>query len=265
MDEKPAQPLFTPVEAPRVFKEVLVQLEDAIVAGRLVAGDRLPAERELAQQFAVSRTSVREALRVLEALGVLRVRPGPEHGATLVDGGGNALRDVLQFQLALHHISIASLIEFRLVIESWSASAAAVRSGDDDVSELERLASEMKAPGLEPEPWQNLDVSFHVEIARLSGNELLAVVLEAARNATQRVMNEAINAAGDWEKVRRRLVREHDEILRAIVARDGEEASRAVVAHIERFYRQMFSPDGAPSATPSLRLRDAGEPAGTPG
>ena len=96
-------------------------VEAAIVAGELVAGDRLPSERQLAQQFAVSRTSIREALRVLEALGVVRVRPGAEHGATLVDAAGDALRDILQFQLALRHISIASLVEFRLVIESWSA------------------------------------------------------------------------------------------------------------------------------------------------
>jgi|SRR5829696_2098769 GntR family transcriptional repressor for pyruvate dehydrogenase complex len=262
MDRTPTQPLFTPIEAPRIFKEVLGQLEEAIVAGRLVAGDRLPSERELAQQFAVSRTSVREALRVLEALGVVRVRPGPEHGATLVDGGGNAVRDVLQFQLALRHISIASLVEFRLVIESWAASAAAVRSAGD-FAELERLAEEMNAPSLEPEPWQILDVSFHVEIARLSGNELLALVLEALRSSTQRVMNEAIAAAGDWDAVRRRLVREHDEILAAIAAGDGEAASRRVVSHIEAFYRQMLRPDVTTSTTPFLRLSgaDAGETA----
>jgi DNA-binding FadR family transcriptional regulator len=263
MDRTPStQPLFTPIEAPRIFKEVLGQLEAAIVAGRLVAGDRLPSERELAQQFAVSRTSVREALRVLEALGVVRVRPGPEHGATLVDAGGTALRDVLQFQLALRHISIASLVEFRLVIESWAASAAAIRSGEGEFGELERLAEEMKAPGLEPQPWQALDVSFHVEIARLSGNELLALVLEALRSSTQRVMNEAIDAAGDWKAVRRRLVREHDEILAAIAAGDGEAASRRVVAHIERFYRQMLRPDVS-AATPFLRLNadDAGQAA----
>lgn len=243
-----------------MFREILIQLEEAIGAGHLVAGDRLPSERDLAQQFAVSRTSVREALRVLEALGVVRVRPGPEHGATLVDGPGNALRDVIQFQLALRHISIASLVEFRLVIEAWAARAAAIRSSGDDFVELRRLVAEMNMPGLEPAAFQKLDASFHVEIARLSGNELLALVLEGARSSTERIMREAITAAGDWDGVRKRLVNEHREILAAITAGDGEAASRHVANHIVAFYRQMLRPDVAGSTTPFLHVDGAAAP-----
>jgi DNA-binding FadR family transcriptional regulator len=247
-------PLFTPIEDRRVFKEILLQLEEAIAAGHLGPGDRLPSERDLAQQFAVSRTSVREALRVLEALGVLRVRPGPEHGATLVDGPSNALRDVLQFQLALRHISIASLVEFRLVIEAWAARAAALRNTGDDFFELQRLDAEMNVHGIERTAFLTLDAGFHLEIARLSGNELLALVLEGARSSTERVMREVITAAGKWATTRKRLLGEHAKILAAITAGDGEAASRHVVDHIEASYRRLLRPDVAGSTTPFLRV-----------
>jgi GntR family transcriptional regulator, transcriptional repressor for pyruvate dehydrogenase complex len=248
-------PLFTPIEDRRVFKEILLQLEEAITAGHLGPGDRLPSERDLAQQFAVSRTSVREALRVLEALGVLRVRPGADHGATLVDGPTNALRDILQFQLALRHISIASLIEFRLVIEAWAARAAALRNGADaDFVELRRLDAETNLPGIERTAFLTLDASFHLEIARLSGNELLALVLEGARSSTERVMREVITSGGTWASTRKRLLGEHAKILAAITDGDGDAASRHVVDHIETAYRDLLRPDVAGSTTPLLRF-----------
>lgn len=234
-------PLFSPIEDRRVFREVLVQLEEAIVDGRLAAGDRLPSERELVQQFGVSRTSVREALRVLEALGVVRVRPGPDHGATLVAGPVNTFRDFLQFQLALRHISIASLVEFRLVIESWAASTAAMRASDHNLMALERTVADMRGT-LEPIDFLTLDASFHLEVARLSGNELLVLVLEGARNAIERVMREAVTAAGDWPSMRDRLVREHEEILEAIIAREGSRAASLVARHIEVLYTQTLMP-----------------------
>lgn len=236
-------PLFTPLEDRRAFKAILDQLEHVIAAGQIGPGDRLPSERDLAQQFAVSRTSVREALRVLEALGVVRVRPGPEHGATLVEGPSNALRDILQFQLALRHISMASLVEFRLVIEAWAARAAAIRTTPDDLGEAHRLLEQMGAAGLAMETFQTLDAGFHLEIARRSRNELLALVLEGLRSSTERVMHEAITAKGDWERVRTRLVAEHEQILAAIQSGDGDAASQLVVSHIEGFYREMLRAD----------------------
>src|SRR5690349_13555237 len=114
-----------PVEGRRAFEEIPHQLEEAIAAGHLSAGDRLPPERELAAHFQVSRTSVREALRVLEALGIVSVRRGADNGATILEKPGNALTHLLRFHLALHHVSLTSLIEFRVVIESWAAGALA--------------------------------------------------------------------------------------------------------------------------------------------
>jgi GntR family transcriptional repressor for pyruvate dehydrogenase complex len=244
----PDNQLFSPVEDRRVFKEILVQLDQAIVDGRIGAGDRLPSERELAQQFGVARTSVREALRVLEALGVVQVRPGADHGATLVEGPGNAFRDLLQFQLALRHISIASLVEFRYVIESWAAGAAATRASKEALGEVSTILAAMKAPTLGPAEFQVLDASFHLEIARLSANELLMLILEGARNAIERVMLDALTAVEDWESVRRRLVREHGAILSAITGGESARASSLMRRHIERFYAESLSGDRVPSA-----------------
>jgi GntR family transcriptional repressor for pyruvate dehydrogenase complex len=241
----PSGQIFTPIEDHRVFKAILVQLEDAITAGQLVAGDRLPSERELAQQFNVARTSVREALRVLEALGVVRVRPGPEHGAIVIAEPASALGDLLQFQLALRHISVGSFVEFRLVIETWSASAAAEQASVEGIDQIQELVEQMKENGLDASGFQVLDAEFHLAIAQLSGNDLLVLILQGLRHAIERIMLEATTAADDWAAVRLRLVSEHEAILDAIRARDGTLASDLMQCHIDLFYRSSATSPAA--------------------
>src|SRR5262245_14245058 len=108
------------VSGRRAFEEILLQLEQAFVSSDLAAGDRLPPERELAARFKVSRTSVREAMRVLEALGLVRVRRGADNGAVFLERPNNAIEPLFRFHLALQHASVENLIEFRTVIETWT-------------------------------------------------------------------------------------------------------------------------------------------------
>jgi DNA-binding FadR family transcriptional regulator len=237
-------PLFRPIKDRRVFEDIVRQLEDAIVAGRLGPGDRLPSERDLSQQFGVARTSVREALRVLEALGVIGAGPG-ERGAMMISGSGNAFRDVLRFQLALQQISVSSLVEFRIVIESWAASAAAQHAGLDDVQRLHALVEAMNETDVGPTEFHVLDSDFHLAIARASRNELLVLVLEGARSAIERAMRQALVMAGraDWPHVRARLVGEHDGIVSAIDSNDADRSAELIAGHIRRFYAETLMQD----------------------
>ena len=236
MSSHASSSFLRPVEGRRAFEEILFQLEEAIVAGHLSAGDRLPPERELAARFEVSRTSVREALRVLEALGIVRVRRGADNGATLLEEPGNALTHLLRFYLALQHVSMEGLLEFRIAVESWAASAAARRHTATELADVASLIDRMEADELDERSFLELDLAFHLALARACGNELARLVLEGCRTAIWRTMVEATIAAGDWPAVRQRLREEHEAIYEAVAAGDETKASRLVGEHIRPFY-----------------------------
>jgi GntR family transcriptional repressor for pyruvate dehydrogenase complex len=230
-----------PIGRLRAFEEVLEQLEQAIADGHLGAGDRLPPERQLAAALGVSRTSVREALRVLEALGLVGVKRGAENGVTLLEEPGNMLAHLFRFHLALQHLRVESLVEFRVAVESWAAGAFA-RHGDPAVlAQLDALVRGMETERLDPLQFHERDVAFHLTLARGSGNELASLVLEGCRAAIQRAMLDAFGRAGDWPRTRRRLVREHRAILDAVARADPEAAASLVASHVMEFYESHLA------------------------
>jgi GntR family transcriptional repressor for pyruvate dehydrogenase complex len=238
---RPSTAYLHPVAHRRAFEEILFQLEEAIAAGHLGAGDRLPPERELATRFQVSRTSVREALRVLEALGLVRVRRGAENGAMLLEEPGNAISNLLRFYLALQHVSLASLIELRITLESWAAGAAARRSSPSDLGRAGELLEQMETEDLDELRYLETDLAFHIELARASGNDLVQLVLEGCRGAIWRTMLQATMTAGDWPVVRDSLRGQHRAILDAVLAGDDAAASRLVGEHIRPFYEDLLA------------------------
>src|SRR5215204_4689547 len=131
--------------APRAFEHILGELEASISAGALEAGDRLAPERDLAAQYGVSRASVREAIRVLEAMGIVSVRRGADHGVVLLQEPGNAFQPVLRLLVALRHVSLDDAIEFRVMVEAGAARRLAEAGGG---GELAGLLDAMEAPGL---------------------------------------------------------------------------------------------------------------------
>ena len=107
----------------RTHQLVLAWIEDQLSAGRLAVGGRLPAERTLAEQLKVSRTSVREAIRILEAMGVVRagVGSGPESGTVVISDPTSALGSALRLHVATQHLPVADIVETRILLESWAA------------------------------------------------------------------------------------------------------------------------------------------------
>jgi GntR family transcriptional repressor for pyruvate dehydrogenase complex len=239
---------FQPIRNPRVFEQILVQLREALASGEYVQGDRLPSERELADQFGASRTSVREALRVLETLGVVQTKPGADNGAVIVTDAARAFRDILHYQLAFRQIDMRALVEFRIVVEAWAASAAATNSTPEALEPLVLLVEAMAADA-SYQRFQVNDAAFHLAIARASGNDVFALTLEGARTTIERVMLEGITAAPDWPSTQRELVSEHRSILDAIAARQPDVAAQLTADHIRGFYNQyVFKANPIPSA-----------------
>ncbi|MEU8267348.1 FCD domain-containing protein [Sphaerisporangium sp. NPDC049002] len=246
----------------RAFEEVLLQVERRIADDGLRVGDRLPGERQLAEQLQVSRASVREALRVLETLGVVSSQAGrgPDAGAILTSRPDSALTDLLRLSLGLSSLSLREVIDTRLMIERWSAehaargattqaridAMAAARPGattelrPDAVAEARPGAMAEAIRAMEAaataEEFVEHDIAFHVAIAEASGNRLVAAVMRALRDAMRRYAIEAVERLGDTGVLREDHRRIHD----AITSGDAAAAIDAVTAHLAHAYPELF-------------------------
>ena len=236
--------MFEPVQQRRVFDEIIVQVERAIVDGRLSVGDQLPPERELARIFRVSRPAVREALRVLEAFGVISARrgTGPESGSIVTNRQEVGLGSLLRMHVSLMRIPLSDLLEVRTANEQVAARAVARRASEEDLEELDAIVEVMCDVTL-PKEFLELDGELHLTIARLSGNLVASLLMDALRRAIASQMLSAFEAIEDFESERKNLVEEHRELISLMRAHDEDGAARAMEAHITGFYGRLGSPE----------------------
>jgi GntR family transcriptional repressor for pyruvate dehydrogenase complex len=233
---------FRPAARRRAFEDVILQVEEAIADGRLEPGDRLPPERELAQQIGVSRAAVREALRVLEAFGVLTARQGrgADAGSVVVAGGRSGLGGLLRIHTSLLKAPLSDLVQLRVAIETMAARGAAARR---DGTELTQLARAIEAVQ-DRDAFLELDTGFHVALARASGNALAPLMMEALREAIAIQMRAAFEEVADWEATRAHIAADHAALAAAITAGDEDAAARAVAEHVASFYELLLNPEG---------------------
>jgi DNA-binding FadR family transcriptional regulator len=236
----------------RTFEAVLRQLEEMIRDGRLRPGDRLPNERLLAEELGVGRPSVREALRVLEALEVITVTggAGPASGSVVASQAGSALSGLLGLHLALGHFGADDLVETRLVLEIWSARTAAKQRTDADVAVLRDLLAQLDASVADRDRYLELDTQLHLAIAAASSNPLLQHLMEALRTPIVDLLHDRTDARRDWDAVIDWAQPDHHALFDAIEAGDAEAAEAALRHHLS-FY------DGSSSSAPDLSLTTA--------
>lgn len=231
--------VWEPVQRVRTYEQVMAQIEERILDGRLKAGDHLPSERDLALSLGVSRPSLRESLRVLEALGVVDIRRGggPEGGAVLVGTPGPGFVNLLKLQLALGHFSQTDVVETRMAFEMWSVAEAAHRATTDDHAALAGILDAMDDPSIDTREFNRLDTAFHVAIAESTGNALTAHLMQSLRIAINRQMIEAYARLENWQETAKTVRGEHRQILAAIERRDPDEGVHLVRDHITSFYK----------------------------
>src|SRR5215831_17829561 len=133
-------PNVAPIKSTRIYQEIARQVKSMIAEGRLKGGDRLPPERDLADKFVVSRTSVREALRALESLGLVEIRPG--EGTFVREVSVESLIEPLALVMVSQREAIAELFEARQMLEPAIAALAARRATPEEVREMERILEE---------------------------------------------------------------------------------------------------------------------------
>jgi GntR family transcriptional repressor for pyruvate dehydrogenase complex len=222
----------------RTHQLVLHWIEGQLAEGKLAVGGRLPAERSLAEQLQVSRTSVREAIRILEAMGVVRagVGSGPEAGTVVISDPTAALGSALRLHVATQHLPVSDIVQTRVLLESWAASHARPDSPELDVAA--RLLEEMDADGMAVDDFLALDVRFHLALADAAGNAVVSAMMGSLRESITGYASQLTSNLPDWEATTARLRSEHRGILDAIRTDDGDRAARLVAAHIEGYYRE---------------------------
>ncbi|SED82167.1 MULTISPECIES: FadR/GntR family transcriptional regulator [Streptomyces] len=229
---------WEPVRQARTHELVLESIEQRVVAGELKAGDRLPPERELAPVLGVSRSALREALRVLETIGVLVAQSGrgPDAGARIVRNPDDALGRLLRLHVALGSYSLQDVLESRVTLERHSFEAAAEHASAEDLDEAERILHRMRAPGVTAAEFSDLDTRFHVLIARASGNHLISTLTAAVRESVRPMILQALEGAEDWPATAEALNDEHARMLRLVRAGEGAQAADVAEQHIRGFH-----------------------------
>jgi GntR family transcriptional repressor for pyruvate dehydrogenase complex len=228
----------------RIHEIVLWRIEEQIASGRLKVGDHLPSERDLAASFGVSRPAVREAIRVLEAMGtvVQGTGSGPESGTLVAAVPGDALTHLVTLHVMLASFETADVVRARIALERESARLAAKHATFADHAAMEEDLAAMDDLSITPEEFNDRDTGFHLAIARATGNVLLTELTTALRVAMRPTQLRALRTDEDFPTTAARLAADHRGIHRAIRDGDGDLAANRVEVHIDGFYSALGVP-----------------------
>jgi GntR family transcriptional regulator, transcriptional repressor for pyruvate dehydrogenase complex len=225
----------------KTYELVIDRIEEQILSGQLRVGDKLPPERDLASLLGVSRSAVREAIRVLQAQGVLRstVGNGPESGTMVSGSSGQALNRLLRLQVALTNFPVEHVVEARVMLERWSVRLAAESAGPAELATLRELLAEMDDPSTPRSRFNDLDTRFHVAVAEAGGNRLVADLTAAVRESLRFPLLAAFEELTDWPAVAAGLRAEHHRLYDQIAAGDGAAAAGTVEAHLRDSFARL--------------------------
>jgi GntR family transcriptional repressor for pyruvate dehydrogenase complex len=240
---------FRPVTTSRAFEGIAQQVRRELAAGRLKAGDRLPPERELAEQFGVSRNTLREALRSLENSGLLRLQKGAWGGAFVRESSGDAIIAGLRDMFHLGAIAPEHLTEARVMIESIAVRVACERATSEDVAALNaNIAEAAKAARAKAEFYHQaaIHLDFHRILAHATKNPVMVIVMEALLDVMQHFIRAIGQTRNPWVLPSRRRFMKH------FAARESDAAVAEIENHLERLNRYYLS---------LLKLKDHGDAA----
>lgn len=234
----PVTPFRSVVKNP-VYLQVAEQMREAILAGQLSPGDQLPTERALCVQFGVSRASVREALRALQAQGLLsgRERSSP-HRTTVSRSSNDSLSAALAQTVRLRNVGLSDLVDLRCALETTTLERAAERRLPKPMALARAELLVMRAPTIDVEAFHHADVRFHLALVAASGNEALLAVMSAVRDSISEHLLTALRALPNQKLGLRRLCEEHEAIFAAVEAGHGARAAKLGRLHVENFYRK---------------------------
>ncbi len=228
-----------PTQTARAWQLVLEQIETDLLDGRLLPGDRLAPERELASSLGVGRSSVREALRVLEVMGLIRTGTGsgPTSGAIIIATPQGGMSALLRLQVAARGFPLDDVVRTRLVLESAVVEALASDDGRQ-LAAARAIVEAMEAPDLAADEFLALDAQLHLALAEASGNVVIAAMMAGLRTAIESYVQAGAAGIADWDAAATRLRLEHRAILDAIEAGRPGPARTLIHDHITGYYAE---------------------------
>jgi GntR family transcriptional regulator, transcriptional repressor for pyruvate dehydrogenase complex len=218
---------FEPVVRRKTYELVAERLLTLVSSQHLAPGDLLPSERELVTRFSVGRSSIREALRMLESKGVIT---SEANGGFVIAPFGNALNHSLGFLHSVDQADVDELFEVRRIIEGEAAALAAGRRTDDELGQMGEQIRAMMAGIASEEAFAHADLRFHLLIAEASRNRLIAGLMDAIRALLQRVLALSFHVPGSAEAA----IEMHRQIVAAIAAGQPDAARAAMAEHLAR-------------------------------
>ena len=218
---------FREVRSARRYEQVAEQIQRLILKGVLKPGDRLPPERELAVKFGVARSSIRDAIRTLEVMGILEPRQGL--GTVVCEASADALVVPLRSMLSRKREMIAELVDVRRMIEPALAARAAVNATEEELAHLADVLQRQEQKMRRGEPTIDEDSEFHYTIALAARNSVVLKVVDLLMDLLRESRTRSLQVPGRLE----RSIEGHRRILRAFQRRDPRAAENAVRKHLK--------------------------------
>jgi len=217
------------VRTSRLYEQIVQQIEESIVKGDLKPGDQLPAERDLAQRFGVSRTAVREAVKALREKGLVEAYSGK--GTFITDGTTQAVRQSLDLMVKIGQTEGTNhLAELRAILEPEIAALAAARIQDPELVTMREAVSIMDASGKDPEAYIEADLDFHLALAEAAANPLILSLLDSIVGLLREQRLKIFRVPGGPERGQIH----HKKILEAVERRDIQKAREEMRAHLSQ-------------------------------
>jgi GntR family transcriptional repressor for pyruvate dehydrogenase complex len=234
--------MFAPVGQKNLLsKMVESQIEDAIRSKVLLPGEKISSEQELCRQFKVSRTAVREALRMLSARGLVSIEKG--RGIFIQSPSAETVTDPIHLYLQMQGEKnyILDVVHARQIIEPQIAASAAEYHTDEDAEKLKKDFQDLVSSEGDYNELSRLDMLFHLDIAKASENSLIPLILEPIQRLAPRIKSSVYATVAD---AKQSAIEWHERILEAILRHDSEGARTAMMRHLEiaeRHDRQIIS------------------------
>ena len=223
------QPTYRAVKASRLYEQIVQQVEDSILQGRLKPGDQLPAERDLAQRFGVSRTAVREAMKTLGEKGLVEAHSG--RGTFVTRPSSQDIWQSLNLMIRIEQEEgVAHLAGLRQILEPEIAALAAPRIEEQLLATMRETVAVMDRSLHDPDAYIEADLDFHLALAEAAGNPLILSLLDSIVGLLRQQRSRIFNVDGGPERGQFH----HKRILVAIEARDPDAARDAMRAHLQQ-------------------------------
>ena len=251
--QKPARagenPVYKVVRTSRLYEQIVQQIEESVLNGKLKPGDQLPAERELAQQLGVSRTAVREAVKALREKGLVEAYSG--RGTFVTDGTTQAARQSFDLMVKIGQQEGAPhLAELRLILEPGIAALAAVRVKEDDLTAMREAVAVMDRAQDDPETYIESDLDFHLALAETVANPLILSLIDSIVGLLREQRIKIFNVEGGPQRGQVH----HKRILEAMERRDAEMARTAMRAHLEQVREDSKASPGSKPLPPGKHM-----------